>query len=278
MPFRTHLSLVLGILSLGSVFVWLLYRVVRSKGFFAKIKSFSLLTVFLFTVSGFASLLLPCFNLYTPAFCRGDTSQKKIALTFDDGPNEPYTSQILDTLRDYHVPATFFLVGQNVLRYPETVRRIEREGHVIGNHTFTHSPMILMKKEEIRKEIEGCEAALQEAGVHPSSIIRTPHGWRSPFLGSVLKEKGYRLMGWTRGVWDSDQPGVDVLFSRLSDAVSNGAILLLHDGEGNKAGADRSQTAAVLPRIIEEYRKQGFQFVTLAEMVEIAKGKTERVR
>lgn len=214
----------------------------------------------------FSTHLLPCFNFYYSAYCRGPAAPKQIALTFDDGPNEPYTSQILDILKKQHVKATFFIVGLNATRYPQVVKRIQEEGHIIGNHTFSHSPLLFKNKAEIQMEIENWEKVMDDIGIHYSHWFRAPHGWRSPFLPSVLQERGYRLAGWTRGVWDSDKPGIDVLYHRLSKGVAGGDIILLHDGEDIKTGADRSQTVGVLPQIIGDYKNQGFRFVTLTEM------------
>jgi len=230
------------------------------------LKESLLLILFTSTVLFFSAHLLPCFNFYYSAYCHGPDEPRQIALTFDDGPNEPYTSQILDILKKQQIKATFFIVGLNAIRYPQVVRRIQEEGHVIGNHTLTHASLLFKNRVEVRMEIENWEKVMNDIGIQHSPWFRAPHGWRSPFLPSILKEKGYQLAGWTRGVWDSDKPGIDVLYHRLSKGTASGDIILLHDGEDVKAGADRSQTVGVLPQIIDNYKKQGFRFVTLTEM------------
>lgn len=223
-----------------------------------------LLILFLGLVIFLCGIFLPCFPLFGTPFCRGDHHQKIIALTFDDGPNEPYTSLILSVLRKQGVHATFFVLGENAVRFPMTVSRIVMEGHVIGNHTMDHAPLALKSRAEILREIEEWEKVV---GMTTDKLFRAPHGWKSPFLSSVLREKGYALIGWTRGVWDSDRPGADVLFDRITRHPEKGMILLLHDGEDTKIGRDRSQTVAVLPRVIEYYRNLGYRFVTLPEML-----------
>ncbi len=211
---------------------------------------------------------LPCFPLSGDPVCHGPRSGKRIALTFDDGPNEPYTSQILDVLKDKDVPATFFLVGQNVERYPETTRRILREGLPVGNHTWDHQPLVCLSPAAVREELEGWEKAMAPVGLPGAKIFRAPHGWKTPIVSFILKEKGYRLIGWSRGVWDSDRPDADVLFHRLTDRpLKDGDILLLHDGAENRPGIDRSQTVAVLPRVIDYYKNLGFRFVTIPDML-----------
>lgn len=215
-----------------------------------------------------SSTFLPCFNPFGGATCRGLPSEKSIALTFDDGPNEPFTSQILDILRDQKVPATFFLVGKNLEGNREVVRRMIREGHLVGNHTWDHRSLVLMTPSAIREEIDLWEGAMEKIGIPSPKLFRAPHGWKGPFLPSILNKKGYRLIGWTRGVWDSDQPGTEVLYKRLTRLPKNGEIILLHDGGEARQGVDRSQTVEVLTRMIRFYKSHGFRFVTVGEVME----------
>ena len=214
-------------------------------------------------------VLVPCFDPFGDVICRGPTDQPVMALTFDDGPNEPYTSQILDILKRYQVPATFFVVGKHVRRYPEVARRIWQEGHEIGNHSWHHRPVMTMSRARIAHEVRAWEAEMASVmppAFRPSRVFRAPHGWKTPLLVSVLKPRGYRLIGWTHGVWDSDQPGEAVLRGRLHQVLDNGAIILLHDGDGDRDDADRSQTVAVLPELIEFYRGQGYRFATVSSL------------
>jgi peptidoglycan-N-acetylglucosamine deacetylase len=269
LPLKSYLLMVLYILAGGSAVLVLGFRFFRAlhrKALISKIREGVLLAIAIGLILFLCGELLPCFNLFESAFCRASSKDKWVALSFDDGPNEPYTSQILDILKENKVPATFFLVGKNVGRYPDVVRRIQEEGHLIGNHTDDHSPLLLMGPQGIRREIEDWEAAVSRVGVSHAPLFRAPHGWKSPFLPSILREKGYRLIGWTRGVWDSDQPGTEILYDRLTEDISPGEIILLHDGKDSKAGADRRQTVEVLPRMIRFYKDQGFRFVTLTEM------------
>ena len=228
------------------------------------------LSVFLFVVLGLvlSTLFIPCFSLTTNVVCHGPKNEKWIALTFDDGPNEPYTSQILDILDREHVPATFFPLGKNSRLYPQVIRRMAETGYVIGNHSWDHRSMVWMGPEEVLNEIEGWEKSIDISYQPGLRLFRSPHGWKNPFMESQLKKKGYHLIGWSRGVWDSDQPGEEVLLQRLLKKPTNGEMILLHDGEDIKVGADRRQTVAILPALIHEYRRQGFQFVTIPQILE----------
>jgi peptidoglycan/xylan/chitin deacetylase (PgdA/CDA1 family) len=270
LPLRVYLlSFFIGLVgvALFSVLLVRCLRVLRTGSRFAKICYVSFLLLFVALAYSLCYILFPCFDLSGTVLCRGSHSGKVIALTFDDGPNEPYTSQILDILKQAKVPATFFLVGKNIERYPALVQRMIREGHTVGNHSLDHASLIFMNRREILNEIEGWEKAMQGIALPLPKLFRAPHGWKTPWLVSILKEKGYSLIGWSRGVWDSDLPGVEVLQQRLTQKISNGEIILLHDGCDSRAGVDRSQTVAVLPETIRFYRQQGFQFTTLPHLL-----------
>ncbi len=234
----------------------------------------SLILLALFSGTMIAGTLLPNFNLYTKAFSHGAPQKKWIALTFDDGPHEPFTSQILDVLKEKNVPATFFILGQNAKKHPGVVKRMWQENHVIGNHTFSHTPFPLMKKNRIEKEFADWEQVMHEIGIEPAKLFRAPRGWKSPFLPTILNQKGYQLIGWTRGVWDTDQPGVQVLKERLFKNLKNGEIILLHDGKSGAENVDQSQTVAALPDLIDCLQQNGFHLVTVETM--IAEGKSPR--
>ncbi|MDL1872357.1 polysaccharide deacetylase family protein [Deltaproteobacteria bacterium PRO3] len=255
-------------LLLGAFLLWRLTKAIRARRAGAIAGNLAAVTAFAAATFGLCYALIPCFNWPLASYCRGDAEKKWVALTFDDGPNEPYTSQILDILAQKQVPAAFFTVGASVSRSPEVVARMLREGHTVGNHTQTHRGLIALKPEEIRQELAGWERAMAPIGTPAPKLFRAPHGWKSPFLGKILAETGYRLVGWTRGVWDTDRPGEEVLFHRLTARPENGMILLLHDGVEGVPGADRGDLVAVLPKVIDHYRALGFRFVGLPEMMQ----------
>lgn len=198
------------------------------------------------------------------ALSRLPTNERHIALTFDDGPNPVATPRILETLRSENVPATFFLLGRHVERWPEIAHRVAEDGHALGNHGYHHRKLHFRGPGYVRVDIAlGTDAIADAAGTQPT-LFRAPHGFRSPWVTSIARELGQRTVGWTLGVWDSDRPGADVIARRAVDGCGPGTILLLHDGDGYDAGGDRTQTAKALPRIIHELRERGFQFVRLA--------------
>lgn len=201
-------------------------------------------------------------------FWHGDSTQNKIALTFDDGPQDIYTPRILDILKKYHVKATFFLIGKNVEAFPELTKRILQEGHMIGNHTYTHPDLRLQTREQIKQQIEKTQQAIIDAaGVKPY-LFRTPYGTDNHLVLLEAENLGYVIIKWSvsglNGRHD-DQAGKIV--KRVVDNTRNGAIILLHDGNRLSHKTDRSQVVKALPVIIETLKAKGYQFVTIEELL-----------
>ena len=193
------------------------------------------------------------------------TRERKVALTFDDGPNPVATPRILDTLRAEGVLATFFLLGPHVEQWPGIARRVADEGHAIGNHGYYHRKLHWKSPSYVREDLTfGTDAIVRATDSRPR-YFRAPHGFRSPWVTPMARRLGQRTIGWTLGVWDSDKPGAETIVRRAVEGTRPGTILLLHDGDGYDPAGDRTQTADALPRIIGELRARGYEFVGLAE-------------
>ncbi|MCE9626152.1 MAG: polysaccharide deacetylase family protein [Deltaproteobacteria bacterium] len=246
---------------------WLFSRIFGAKrrGIVGALWPAAQFLLFLAVVTVFAYVFVPSFNPFRPLLSRVAGREKVLVLTFDDGPNEPFTSEILDLLKGRGLKATFFLLGKNAERYPEVVKRIVEEGHQIGNHTYSHRPLITLDETQIAGEIEGWEKVMAPLGIH-TNLFRAPHGWKVPWLYSVLDRKNYQLIAWTRGVWDTDQPGEEILFQRLTEHLASGEIILLHDGIETRIEPDRSQLLKVLPRVLDYYRDQGYEIIPLSQV------------
>lgn len=267
MPMKYQIMIaVFWILGVG-IGSWLFSRVFAAnrRGIGARLGPALQFVLFLAVVTAFAYVFVPSFNPFRPLLSRVPGREKVLVLTFDDGPNEPFTSEILDLLKDRGLKATFFVLGKNAERYPEVVKRIVEEGHQIGNHTYSHRPLITLDEAQIEGEIEGWEKVMGPLGIH-TNLFRAPHGWKVPWLYSVLDRKNYQFIAWTRGVWDTDQPGEEVLFQRLTEHLAPGEILLLHDGIDTRLKPDRSQLLKALPRALDFYREQGYRIVTLSQV------------
>ena len=210
----------------------------------------------------------PRSNAFGRTYWSGDTQQKVVALTFDDGPNEPYTSRVLDILRREHVRATFFLIGRNVRRFPGSVARIVREGHVVGNHSDSHPVGFALESQpQLRREVDDAEESIHLAGGIYPSLFRPPQGLRSPWLMSVLGADSLVAVTWDDAPRDWDPHPAAELVRRTLRQVHPGAIILLHDGMNLTHEADQSETVKALPRIIDALRAQGYQFRTVPELI-----------
>jgi peptidoglycan/xylan/chitin deacetylase (PgdA/CDA1 family) len=202
--------------------------------------------------------------VFGPVLGRLPGSGRRVALTFDDGPNTEATPRILDVLAAEGVKATFFLLGKHVERWPAIARRVASDGHVIANHGYHHRKLHLRSPAYIALDIElGTQSILVATGATPRHF-RAPHGFRNPWVNRAARQRDQAIVGWTLGVWDSDKPGHESIAKRALDGVRPGTILLLHDGDGYDPHGDRSQTADALPLIIRGLRDAGFTFEALA--------------
>lgn len=181
-----------------------------------------------------------------------------VALTFDDGPDPVYTPKLLDLLREKDVKATFFVVGKRADQYPEIVRRAWAEGHLVGNHTWSHYPLFcFLMPRRLRAEIERCtESVRRSCGSRPR-FFRSPVGLRHPLLAPYLENAGLEYISWSIRTLDTFTTDSSVLARRILNKTASGDIILLHDHL--PGGTDAMLQA--LPRVIDELRARGFEFV-----------------
>lgn len=184
-----------------------------------------------------------------------DNKEKKIAITFDDGPHPVLTPQILDILKKYGVKATFFVVGENVENYPEVVERIIAEGHEIGNHTHTHDRID-------KEEIELCENAVYELTEYRPHLFRPPEGHMNAFIKSMATEMGYNIILWSIDTKDWDHRSPQKIFENVTKNVSSGSIILMHDYI-----SFHSPTPKALELLLPELLAQEYRFVVVSELI-----------
>jgi peptidoglycan/xylan/chitin deacetylase (PgdA/CDA1 family) len=218
-----------------------------------------------------AVLLYATFERRAPVWgrivSRGRPRTPAIAITFDDGPTEPYTSQILDVLRQLQARATFFVLGARAEGTPEVVRRAAREGHEIGNHTWDHAALPLRTAPAMRATIRRTSDIVEHITGQRPRVFRAPFGWRNPWLDSAARREGCEPIAWTVGVYDTDRPGVDAIVNRAVDGFVDGSILLLHAGRSFDPDPDASQVVAALPHIIGEAQRRGLRLLTVSELL-----------
>jgi peptidoglycan-N-acetylglucosamine deacetylase len=192
---------------------------------------------------------------------------KKLALSYDDGPNDAYTPRLLEVLARHSVHATFFLIGRYVRQVPEIARQIVDAGHIVGNHSFTHPLLTLKSAAGIREELSTCRSALQDAIGGKSNLFRPPFGGRRPAVLRVARELGLEPVMWNVTGYDWNAPPAAVIERKVANQIRGGDVVLLHDGGHKQMGADRSQTVLATDRLIERYKAEGFEFVTIPQMM-----------
>jgi peptidoglycan/xylan/chitin deacetylase (PgdA/CDA1 family) len=192
---------------------------------------------------------------------------KKLALTFDDGPNDPYTPRLLEVLAKHGVPASFFLIGRFVRQSPQIAREVAKAGHVIGNHTFNHPLLIVKSESEIRSQIASCKAALTDAIGPHSDLFRPPFGGRRPAVLRIARELGLQPIMWSVTGYDWNAESGQEIERKVGKQIRGGDVILLHDGGHKAMGTDRSATIAATESIITRYKGDGYQFVTVPEMM-----------
>ncbi|QEZ69940.1 polysaccharide deacetylase family protein [Paraclostridium bifermentans] len=197
---------------------------------------------------------------------RGSDQKKVIALTFDDGPDEDFTPQILDILKKNNAKATFFVVGQKVGWNPEIVKRAFDEGHEIGNHTFTHINVCNNSPEKLNSEIIKTQEIIKKVTGKEPTWFRPPYRAINESLFNLMKSKDMKVVLWSDfDARDWSNPGVGNIISTIEKNAKNGSIVLLHDY--NSIRNDKSQTIKALECIIPELQKQGYEFVTISDLV-----------
>ena len=192
---------------------------------------------------------------------------KQLALTYDDGPNDPHTFRLLEVLAKHNVHATFFLIGRFVQQRPDVARQIVKAGHTVGNHTFTHPLLTLKSEAEVRKELTDCRSALQNAIGDHSNLFRPPFGGRRPTVLRVARELGLQPVMWNVTGYDWTAPPAEVIERKVSSQIHGGNVILLHDGGHRQMGADRSQTVVATDHLIARYKSGSYQFVTIRQML-----------
>jgi len=218
------------------------------------------------TTAGYQSLA-PTGQWFGRAFCQGRRGSKQIALTFDDGPNDPHTLHLLDVLSKHNVHATFFLIGRYVHQRPDIAAEIAKRGHVVGNHTFTHPLLIFQSPESIRREITQCRDAIHEAVGGHSNLFRPPWGGRRPAVFHIARQLGLEPVMWNITGHDWKSPLPEIIEQKVGLNIRGGDVILLHDGSHAAFGANRSATVTATDRLIARYLAEGYEFVGIPKMM-----------
>jgi peptidoglycan-N-acetylglucosamine deacetylase len=216
--------------------------------------------------AGYQSMA-PTGQWYGRTFTGLARGSKQLALTYDDGPNDPHTLRLLDVLARHDVQATFFLIGRYVQQRPDIVRALVSAGHIVGNHTFTHPYLTFQSTAEVRKELTDCHAAIQDAIGNHSNLFRPPFGGRRPAVLRIVRELGLEPVMWNVTGYDWNAPPAAAIERKCESQMRGGDVILLHDGGHKQMGADRSQTVLATDHMISRYKSEGYKFVTIKQML-----------
>lgn len=201
------------------------------------------------------------------SFVGGAAGSKQIALTYDDGPNDPHTLQLLDVLAKDGVRATFFLIGRYVERRPDIVRDLLKAGHVLGNHTYTHPHLMLSGAVQTRIQLEECQRAVEAATGESPRLFRPPFGQRRPHTFRIARSLGLEPVMWNVTSWDWKAPPAARIVETCNGHMRGGDVILMHDGSHLAPGADRWQTVIATHLLIEAWQEKGYDFVTVPQMM-----------
>jgi peptidoglycan/xylan/chitin deacetylase (PgdA/CDA1 family) len=226
-------------------------------------------------------------QLFGKTLVRGPSDERVVALTYDDGPNPPYTDRILEVLRKEHVHATFFVVGRAVAAYPKVVRQELSDGDAVGNHTWDHAHLVLYDQSRLRETLQRTDDAIFAATGQRSHIMRPPYGGRDWLVLDEARKLGYTPVMWSVPLAnDWEYPPPSVIAERVLRYAGDGSIIDLHDGnQGLLCDSahlaphvcDRNADVEATRLIVEALKRQGYRFVTIPELLRLDRPVTRTV-
>ncbi|WPZ16915.1 polysaccharide deacetylase family protein [Geobacillus subterraneus] len=194
-----------------------------------------------------------------------ETPRKVVAVTFDDGPNPVYTLNVLDIFKGVSGKATFFMIGLHMEKHPKIVEAVKSQGHEIGNHTYSHARLTSLDEDGCLQEMERTDAMIAAMTGRKAVIFRPPYLDYNETVISMCHHFGYKMIGaLNTDALDWEQPGVDYIVQKTRSHIKNGSILLFHDGFG-----DRLQTIEAVKILVSELQLQGYEFVTISELLRL---------
>ncbi len=201
-------------------------------------------------------------NYHVKAYCNNSSeTEKKIAITFDDGPSV-YTLEVLQLLKKYNAKATFFCIGKNIETHPEILKQIIDDGHLVGNHSYSHSKFFdFYNQDKIRKEIIKTDQLLEQFTRGKINFFRPPYGVTTPSIRRALKVSGHKTIGWNIRSLDGGTKNQELILNRIIKRVSPGGIVLLHD-----TGA---HSVLVLEQFLQFLQQNNYQVVSIEELLNL---------
>ena len=199
-------------------------------------------------------------NFFIPIVCKADTDKKEIAISFDDGPAENYTNQILEILKANEVKATFFCIGNRIAGNETILKQVKEEGHIIGNHSYSHHFWFDMySAKKMQEDLKLMDAELERVTGLKSKLFRPPYGVTNPNLAKAIKQGGYIPVGWSVRSLDTVVKEEKQLLNKINAGIKPGAVFLFHD--------TCKITVNVLPEFIKEVKKRGYNIIPLDKLL-----------
>ncbi|KRD62937.1 polysaccharide deacetylase [Flavobacterium sp. Root935] len=201
-------------------------------------------------------------NYHVKAFCHNPSeTQKKIALTFDDGPSE-FTLEVLSLLKKYNAKATFFCIGKNIEKHPEILKQIIAEGHLVANHSYSHSKFFdFYNARQIKEEIEKTDELLERFTSKKINFFRPPYGVTTPSIRRALNITRHKVIGWNIRSLDGGTKNKELIFNRIIQRVSPGGIVLLHD--------TASHSVLVLEQFLQFLEQNNYEVISIEELLNL---------
>ncbi|MDR7369725.1 polysaccharide deacetylase family protein [Flavobacterium aquidurense] len=201
-------------------------------------------------------------NYHVKAFCNNPVeTEKKIALTFDDGPSI-FTLEVLELLKKYNAKATFFCIGKNIETHPEILKQVIAEGHLVGNHSYSHSKFFdFYHEDKITDELRKTDELLEKFTSKKINFFRPPYGVTTPSIRRALKITGHKVIGWNIRSLDGGTKDQNLIFNRIIKRVSPGGIVLLHD--------TGSHSVSVLEQFLQFLQQNNYKVISLEELLNL---------
>ena len=201
-------------------------------------------------------------NYHVKAFCNNPLeTEKKIALTFDDGPST-FTLEVLELLKKYDVKATFFCIGKNIEAHPEILKQIIADGHLVGNHSYSHSKFFdFYNAKKIQEEIQKTDELLEKYTSKKINFFRPPYGVTTPSIRRALEKTKHKVIGWNIRSLDGGTKNQELIFNRIIKRLSPGGIVLLHD--------TASHSVLVLEQFLQFLQQNNYQVVSIEELLNL---------
>lgn len=233
----------------------LVYLFLPWKGIF-----FSIVTVLFLVHLVYCSANI-CSQAYIKTYCKSDTKEKKIAITFDDGPDAEVTPEVLAILDEFNVKATFFCIGNQIEKNRELIKKIDSKGHLIGNHSYSHEFWFdLYPAKKMQEDIEKTNGLIFETTDRKTKLFRPPYGVTNPSLKRAIKELNFNTIGWSIRSLDTVNKA-EKTFSRVKKRLSSGDIILFHD--------NREEIIPTLREFLAFTKTEGYDIVPLDELLNI---------